>query len=176
MTKLAIRNLSRNPLRVGVTRIPGDGSTTLVDDSDGNVQRDLRNHSGQWAQVAAGDSVAGATFGALTGEVGEARTQSIQLVDAAGDALAQRGVVDVFISTDAAGDAPGDGDLTIALSAGTDGALIGTDESGATFVSEADGDLDVVLTDSGAATDDVFLHVVVDGKIVASSDAIAFAA
>ena len=87
-----------------------------------------------------------------------------------------RGVVSAYVSTDANGDTPGDGNATITLSAGTDGALIGTDESGATFVSEADGDLDIVLTDGAAATETVYLHVVLPTGKRVSSAAIAFAA
>lgn len=113
---------------------------------------------------------------APTAEGSEAVTVSMQLTDASGANLANRGVVDVFVSTDANGDTPGDGSATIALTAGTDGALIGAAGSGAKFISEADGDLDVVLTDSAGATQDVYLHAVIDGVIVATSAACSFAA
>lgn len=119
---------------------------------------------------------ASASFGTLTAEAAEARTQSIQLKDHRGEDLANRAVVQVFVSTDANGDTPGDGDATITLTAGTDGALISADESGATFVCEADGDLDVVLTDGAAATETVYLHVILPDGTISSSGAIAFAA
>lgn len=129
---------------------------------------------GSQGRNAAG-SPASATLAAPTAEAANARTVSIQLNDAAGNALANRAVVDVFISTEANGDAPGDGDCTIALTAGTDGALISADESGARFISEADGDLDVVLTDSADAADSVWLHVILPDGTIASSAEIAFA-
>lgn len=134
----------------------------------------MGNIDGSQKRRAAGAPVT-ATFGTLTAEAGEARTQSIQLKDAAGNDLANRAVVDVLISTDANGDTPGDGALTITLTAGTDGALYGTAGSVSTFISEADGDLDVTLTDGAAGAASVYLHVVSDGVIIGSSGAIAFA-
>ena len=119
---------------------------------------------------------AGATLASPTAESGEARTVGIQLTDRLGNDIAVRTVVDVFISTEANGDTPGDGSLTITLSAGTDGALLATDENKATFVSEADGDLDVTLTDGAAASDSVWLHVVLPNGELVTSEEIAFAA
>ena len=127
------------------------------------------NGIGQLAGVAMG-----ATIGAPAAEAADARSGSIQLTDQAGDALTQAAVVQVYVATDAAGMVPGDGDATIVLTAGTDGALISADESGATMVSEADGDLDVVLTDSADADETVYLVVVLPTVQIAVSDAIAF--
>lgn len=118
----------------------------------------------------------GATLGAPAAEAANARTVAVQLLDYAGAALAARAVVQAYVSTDATGDAPGDGAGTVALTAGTDGALLpGADASArATFVSEADGDLDIVLTDSADAGVTVYLHVVLPNGKVVSSSAIAF--
>lgn len=117
----------------------------------------------------------GATLGAPSAEAADARTVAVQLKDHLGADMAARTAVMAYVSTDATGDAPGDGALTIALTAGTDGALIGTDESGTWFVSEVDGDLDIVLTDAadGAAT--VYLHIVLPTGARVASAAIAFA-
>lgn len=127
-------------------------------------------------QELAAKCIGTATFGAPTAESGEARTVSVQLKDFAGSDLAVRAVVTAWVSTDANGDTPGDGSATIALSAGTDGALISSDDSQATFVSESDGDLDIVLTDSAGATQTVYLHIQSPLGEVFTSSAIAFAA
>ena len=116
-----------------------------------------------------------ATLAAPTAEAADARTVSVQLNDHLGAALAHRAVVQGFISTDANGDSPGDGGSTIVVTAGTDGAVIATDESGFTAVSESDGDLDLVLTDSADAAQTVYLHIVLPTGKLASSAAIAFA-
>jgi hypothetical protein len=125
----------------------------------------------------AAGSPASVTFGTLSAEAANARTQPIQLKDAAGNDLANRAVVEVFVSSDANGDTPADGALTITLTAGTDGAVLpGADASArATFVCEADGDLDVILTDGAAAVATVYLHVILPDGTLASSGAIAFA-
>lgn len=117
-----------------------------------------------------------ATLGAPAAEAANARSVAVQLKDLAGDDLAVRAVVQAYVSTDATGDAPGDGATTIALTAGTDGAILpGADASArATFVTEADGDLDIVLTDSADAGATVYLHVVLPTGKVVSSAAIAF--
>lgn len=117
-----------------------------------------------------------ATIGAPAAEAANARSVAVQLLDLNGDDLAVRGVVTGFVSTNATGDAPGDGALTIVVSAGTDGAIIDTDDSGFTAISEVDGDLDLILTDSADGALSVYVHIVGPlGNIVASSAAIAFA-
>jgi len=118
----------------------------------------------------------GGVFGTPGTETGEAVTTHLQVNDYDGSAMARRSVVDVMISTDANGDTPGDGSLTLAFSAGTDGALIGAAGSKATYITEADGDLDIRLTDSAGATGTVRIHLIIDGVIVATSAAVTFAA
>lgn len=100
---------------------------------------------------------------------------AIQLNDAAGTALATRAAVLAYLSDDANGD-------SIAATAPDGGWAIGTDgllipvvaNKAAWLVSEADGDIDVDITESG--TDTFYLIVVLpNGKLVASG-AITFAA
>jgi len=102
-------------------------------------------------------------------------TVAIQLKDATGADLAVRGSVMAYLSDDANGD-------SIAGTAPSGGVAIGTDGlaiplvAGKAFhlVSEADGDIDIALTESGAAT--WYLIVVMpDGRLVAS-DPIVFTA
>ena len=99
---------------------------------------------------------------------------TIQLTDAEGADLAQVGVVDWYLSDDAAG-------LSVAATApsggiaiGTDGALIETvaDKAGS-MISEADGDIDLVVTEAGAATWYLVLRMPTGGLVI--SDAITFA-
>ncbi|MDX9860893.1 MAG: hypothetical protein RBS99_08230 [Rhodospirillales bacterium] len=118
-------------------------------------------------------------FGAPTIVVGEeqggnAINVAIQLTDAAGADLAVRGAILAYLSDDAAGD-------SIAATAPSSGWAIGTDGllipivagKAAHLVSEADGDIDVTITEAGAATWYLIL-VMPDGRLVAS-EAITFA-
>lgn len=100
---------------------------------------------------------------------------ALQLNDAGGTALATRAAVFAYLSDDANGD-------SIASSAPSGGVAIGTDglaipvvtNKAWVLVSEADGDIDIDITETGAAT--WYLIVVLpNGKLVAS-DAITFAA
>lgn len=118
--------------------------------------------------------VGGATFGTLTAEAANARTQSVQLTDENGKDVNFIAVVRMFLSLDAAGT-----DVVAvaatSLLAGTDGSVVSAEVTGkvTTFQSEADGDVDVVITD--AAVRSVYLCVQLpNGKLVVSG-AIAFA-
>jgi hypothetical protein len=98
----------------------------------------------------------------------------LQLNDAGGSALAVRTSVFVYLSDDANGDsvagtAP-DGGWAI----GTDGLLIPlvTGKAGL-VISEADGDIDITITESGVAT--WYLIVVLANGKLAASGAITFA-
>jgi hypothetical protein len=99
---------------------------------------------------------------------------TIQLKDAAGVDLAVRGSVLAYLSDDAAGD-------SIAAAAPSGGWAIGVDGllipqvagKAAQLISEVDGDIDITITEAGAATWYLIL-VMPDGKLVAS-DAITFA-
>lgn len=177
MTTLALKNLSRNPLRIGITALPTDGTPALVDTTDGDVQRDMRVHAGRFATVEAGTGLAGVTVGTPSTESGEAVTVSLQATTADGEDVAEVVAVRGFVSTDAAGTTPSDGSATITFSAGTDGALLKSDSPNFAAVTEADGDLDLVLTDAAGATQDLYLQILgADGSIIATSAAISFAA
>lgn len=99
---------------------------------------------------------------------------TVQLTNRNGAALAVRGAVHFYLADDANGDTPSavapDGGIAI----GTDGALIEwvADLSGM-LISEADGDIDITLTDSGTPT--FYLVVVLPTGLLAASAAITFA-
>ena len=100
---------------------------------------------------------------------------AIQLNDPEGKALSEVGVVDWYFAADAAGLTP----LTVAhdggTAIGTDGALIETvaDLSGK-MVSEADGDIDIDITDAGAFTAYLVIILPCGGLVI--SDVITHAA
>jgi hypothetical protein len=108
-------------------------------------------------------------------EAGNVINVGIQLNDAGGTALATRASVYGYLSDDANGDsiagtAP-DGGWAI----GTDGLLIpGVTNKSAIFVSEADGDIDINITESG--TDTWYLILILPNGLLAASGAITFAA
>lgn len=117
----------------------------------------------------------GATF-SIAAEAANAITVSVQLTDPDGDDVAVASVVRIYTSSDSAGQALRNPPTT-AHAAGTDGTLLSTDGTlnVQNYTTEADGDLDIVITDaSGAQT--YYLNVVLPtGKIVTSS-VITFAA
>lgn len=108
-------------------------------------------------------------------EAGNAIVVSIQLQDMNGNDLANRGSVLAYLSDDANGD-------SVAATAPDGGVAIGTDGlaiplvAGKCFLltSEADGDIDLELTESGADT--WYLVVVLPHGELAVSGAITFAA
>lgn len=118
----------------------------------------------------------GAPLGAtITPGAEDSGTVAIQLTDGAGADLAVRGSVFAYLSDDANGDsiagtAP-DGGVAI----GADGLLIPiVADKAFQLVSEADGDIDLAITESGADT--WYLIIVLPtGKLVAST-AITFTA
>lgn len=84
-------------------------------------------------------------------EAGNAITTNIQLLNGATE-LDEAGFVFVYLSSDAAGQAPQAAQTSIAC--GTDGSVVGTLTAATTLlvVSEADGDIDIVVTDTGTYT------------------------
>jgi len=117
-------------------------------------------------------------FGAPTfvigAEAGNVINVGIQLTDAGGADLAVRGAVMAYLSDDANGD-------SIAAAAASGGVAIGTDGLAIPLVankafqltSEVDGDIDLNITEAGAATWHLIL-VMPDGRLAASG-AITFA-
>lgn len=119
-------------------------------------------------------AVAGVTFGTLTAEAANARTQSLQFTDENGADIVVPVIVDVYLSLASTGiDIVGT--AATSLLAGTDGSVLDASVTGklTKFQTEADGDLDVVITDSAVRT--VYLCVVLPDGTIAVSSAIAFA-
>ncbi len=107
-------------------------------------------------------------------ETGDAITVSVQLKTIAGADLASRGAIRGYLAADANGDAVTG--LTIAsLANGTDGEVIPLDAGLTAFeaISEADGDIDIVIGCAGVGTCYLIL-ITPRGKLIASS-AITFA-
>jgi len=117
------------------------------------------------------------TVGAEVAHPTHTITCNIQLKDCFAADLAVVGVIEAYLSTDSAGkDINATVTLTTDLAAGTDGSRsILTAQQSYRLISEADGDIDVVLEKTdGAAT--VYLNLVLpNGKIV-TSGAITFSA
>lgn len=119
------------------------------------------------------NQVATATFviGAETG--GDEITVNIQLKDAAGSDMAIRSAVGFYLSSDANGDAIVA--ATTSLVAGTDGNMQEfISNSAGRLVSEADGDIDVVVGSAGGAATYYLVLIMPNGKLVVST-AITFA-
>jgi hypothetical protein len=118
-------------------------------------------------------ALASATF-VIGAEAANVINVGIQLVDESGTALAVRGSVLAYLSDDAAGDsinaAAPDGGWAI----GTDGVLIPIVAGKcAQLVSEADGDIDIDITETGADT--WYLILVMPNGLLVASTAITFA-
>ena len=127
----------------------------------------------QLLEAALAGSIGGVTFGTLTAENANARTISLQLTDGAGVDLAKRGAVRVYLSNDATGDTIATAGTPAGLAAGTDGMYQQlVQHLSGFFTSEADGDIDVTITNTGAGT--VYLVVVLPNGSLRVSGAIAF--
>lgn len=117
--------------------------------------------------------IGGAIF-TIGAENANVRPVAIQLTDGNGNALTRRGLVHVYLSNDANGDAIASAGTPAGLAAGTDGLFQQLTANLAGFcTSESDGDIDLNITNTGTGT--VYLVVVLpSGKLVVSS-AITFA-
>lgn len=84
-------------------------------------------------------------------EAANAITVNIQLLAGAAE-ITERAAVHIYQSSDANGDVPVAAQTSLAL--GTDGSLLGTLTAATSILalSEADGDIDIVITDTGAVT------------------------
>ncbi len=149
-----------------LTVAPGGALLAANNFSDIGTPATARGNLGVYESMAAPDFVIGA-------QGGDVINVAVQLNDSAGDPLAVRGSVFAYLSDDANGD-------SIAATAPDGGVAIGTDGlaiplvAGKAFqlVSEADGDIDLNITEAGAETWYLIL-VMPDGRRVAS-DAITF--
>lgn len=118
------------------------------------------------------NQVASASF-TIAAETGNTITVSIQLKDAAGADMATRSSVGFYLSADANGDSTAV--ATTSLAAGTDGVMQEfISNSVGRLISEADGDIDVVVGDaSGVAT--YYLILIMPNGSLSTSGAITFA-
>lgn len=84
-------------------------------------------------------------------EAGNAITTAIQLLNGLTE-ITEAACVTVYLSSDAAGQTPVAAQTSIAC--GTDGSVVGTLTAATTLlvISEADGDIDIVVTDTGTST------------------------
>jgi hypothetical protein len=132
----------------------------------------LTKIKGKYNPYAMPEHIAGITF-SLSAEASNARTLSCQLTDFNGKDIAFRGVVRAYFS-DANGDtfaaAPAGG-----VAAGTDGVIReAIDNRYLDITSEADGDIDLVVTDASGVATHYLAFILPNGKLVISP-AIVFA-
>lgn len=116
---------------------------------------------------------AGASF-SLGAEASDARTVSIQLKDKNGNNLANRAGVLAYIATDANGDSLHAASGTLSVAGGANGFIseLATDNS-FLLVSEANGTIDVAITET-AASQTLYLVLVLPTGQILPSQAIAF--
>lgn len=139
-----------------------DGLTATVDEL--NI---LDGATTTTAELNLNDNqVAGATF-TINAEDSNTITVNVQLVDAAGAAMAIRCAVGFYLSSDANGDAVAV--AATSLAAGADGNMQEfISNSSGRLVSEADGDIDVVVGDTGTGAYYLVL-IMPNGKLVVSN-------
>lgn len=125
-------------------------------------------------------SIANKVTIAVGAEAANAITVNLELQTINGRELREKAVVDMYLSSDAAGNVPVDAmNNGIVPTAGTNGALVDAPVDAANhfswkMVSEADGLLDVVLTNAGDADITRYLNVVQANGKVRTSAAITF--
>lgn len=124
-------------------------------------------------------SIANAATLTVGAETANAITVNVQLNQTGDNPISQASVVDLYLSSDAAGqtvvNAAGTG---IVPTAGADGSMIDTSitttQAAWKMVSESDGDLDVVLTNAGDETESVYLNLRLPNSKVVTSTVLAF--
>jgi hypothetical protein len=97
---------------------------------------------------------------------GGAVTVAVQLEDGIGQPVVSAHVVEFYLADDAAGLTPSTTAPDGGVAAGTDGAILTADNLTGRLVSEADGDVDVVVSESTVGT--WFLVAVVSGRMYVS--------
>lgn len=97
-----------------------------------------------------------------------------QLNDAQGNAVEEVAMLDFYLADDAAGTTPSGTAPTGGIAIGTDGALIeSVDNLSGKIITEADGDFDIDITDTGTPTFYLVVQLPTGGLVI--SDAITFA-
>jgi hypothetical protein len=137
-----------------------------------NAQIDDAGAQALAAQVASAEMTVGA-------EAGEAITVSVQFKNGAGDDMSAACAVMIYFAADDAGQTAASS-ANLSVAAGTDGhvqeVVDSATQNNYLCTSEADGDLDVVVTDaSGGATTNYMVIVLPNGSL-AISGAITFVA
>lgn len=159
-----------------------------MSDKVGQVRWEVENLDGTVEVIANAVAAAPAAdiatvANAVVGGVGEVSfvvgasdtgTVAIQLGDHNGDDLAEAAVVMAYLADTADGLTPASADPDGGVAIGTDGALMVGSVPVMWLISEADGDIDLVLTESGAAT--WYLVLVLPNGTLAVSGAIVFTA
>lgn len=113
--------------------------------------------------------VATATY-TIGAETTNAITVNVQLKDAQGKDLAVRNAVHAYLSNDATGDTIESASAGLSVAAGTDGLIIETATDNCfLMISESDGDIDVVVTETTGANTMYLVLVMPDGRIVPSA-------
>jgi hypothetical protein len=136
-------------------------------------------------QDASGGSIADVAFDAsftIGAEAVDEIPVAVQLLDSAGAALAVVGSVGAYISTDSAGLTPARTG-TVYTYAGTDGQVFAGGEADpsigvagiVTFVSEADGSIDIIVGDGTDTARSLYLNLIMPFGNVVTSGAITFA-
>lgn len=116
-----------------------------------------------------------ATFTAGTETAGDAITVAIQLLDGNGDEITAQAAVICYLSDDSGGD--GAVAATQELASGTDGDYIElVANSVGILVSEADGDIDLVITGHDTDAETYYIVLIMPNGELVVSDAIEFAA
>jgi len=157
-------------IRTAALRIGASGSETAVTATGAELNK-LAGVTSTAAELNLLDGQIGAAVITVGTEAANVINVAIQLNDAAGVALARRGFVSAYLSDDA------NGDSIVAtapdtVAAGTDGLYMPLiDKKRFDLVSEADGDIDINITKSGA---DTYYLVLVLGDKLTVSGAITF--
>ena len=123
------------------------------------------------------NQVSSATF-SIAAEAGEAIVVSIQLQDAAGSDMATASCVFAYLSADSAGQTAASS-TGLTITSGTDGltqVLVDSNtQNNLLLTSEADGDIDVTITDASTGTTTNYLNVIMPNGSISTSGAITFA-
>lgn len=169
-------NLAGTPKIDGVSITASAAELNLLDGVTASTE-ELNKVDGLTATTAelnlVDNQVATATFVIGTETGGNEITVSIQLKDAAGADMATRSSVGFYLSNDANGDSTKV--AATSLVAGTDGVMQEfISNSAGRLVSEADGDIDVVIGDASGAATYYLVLIMPNGSLVVSS-AITFA-
>lgn len=122
------------------------------------------------------DSVGNAVVWNITAEAANARTLKIQFYARNGREMQRPCAVLAYVSSSATGDAIEAASGTLSVAAGTDGALVElSTDNGYLLIPEADGDMDVTITQTSGADTHYLVIVMPNGDLIVSP-AVDFAA